>query len=260
MKVEPLKGLTILNTRAQHQAGPLTKALKNNGATVIEIPLIKLQYPDDTTDLDEAISRLQLYDWIVFTSVNSVRFFMAYLEKKSLSLQIIQQLKIAAVGEKTARNIEKQGYAVRTFPSVYDADHLAEQLVKYVKKHERILYPKSRLSREVLPKVLRENGFQIDDPILYETIFSEDNKETLNELIKKRKIDMITFTSPSTVHSFFRQLYVNLTKEVKSSISFAVIGPVTGDALATYGVKEMVVPKVYTIEGLVDEIVKTFQS
>ncbi|MDQ0256487.1 uroporphyrinogen-III synthase [Evansella vedderi] len=251
----PLQGLQILNTRAEHQASSLTQKLENYGGTVIEVPLISMERTRSIQPVYEAIHSLHNYHWIVFTSANSVIFFFDTLRELGLGKSTLEHLKIAAVGSKTKKVIEEKGFSIQLVPEIFDGEHLSASLLKVLKENERVLFPRSHLSRDILTKELKKANIEIDNPIVYETQLNFSKKDQLNDLLEKEQIDLIIFTSPSTVQSFFQQVEKRILEKSVQKLQFAVIGSITAKALRDAGIDKMIEPEEYTIEGLVHEIV-----
>ncbi|MDG5786889.1 uroporphyrinogen-III synthase [Evansella sp. AB-P1] len=265
----PLRHCRILNTRAVHQAASLTNKLQSYGGIVEEVPLISMRKPTDMKPILTAIHDLNTYKWIVFTSANTVQFFFDLLENENISPDEFTSLKVAAVGTKTKEKLIEKGFHPDVVPRIFDGEHLANEIILSINKEQRtqmeqgslrVLIPRSQLSRDVLPEKLKAANIDVDTPVAYETSFNLSNKSKLNELLIQDQLDLITFTSPSTVHSFFKQVKPEVVQTKLSSIHFAVIGGVTAEALKGYGIKEYIVPKSYTIENLISEIVKVLSK
>ncbi|MBU9721945.1 MULTISPECIES: uroporphyrinogen-III synthase [Bacillaceae] len=246
-----LHGKSILNTRAVHQAAELTKKLEEYGGEVIEFPLISISEPKDPRAVKEAIQKMENYQWLVFTSANSVDFFIHYLKQAGKETTLLKEYKVAAVGNKTVMALEDFEVEVDLVPKQFDGVHLTEELVKVVSGP--VLFPRSNLSSNHLINVLQNHNIKVDAPFVYETTYNFSNKIALNEALKLKHIDIITFTSPSTVHSFFQQ--VNHSDKSLHDLSYAVIGTVTAKALKGYGISEMIIPDSFTIESMVEAMI-----
>lgn len=135
--------------------------------------------------------------------------------------------KIAAVGVKTKLELEKRGYHVDFVPTSFVAEAFAEEFVKRLSGNERILFPKGSLARDVIPVALREMGVSLDELIVYGTKENVEKKWELIEALKVGKVDIITFTSPSTVTSFVRLLDGTNWREWTKKCTIACIGPIT---------------------------------
>ncbi|MFA9558631.1 uroporphyrinogen-III synthase [Evansella sp. AB-rgal1] len=253
----PLQGVRILNTRAAHQAAPLTSLLESYGGSVLELPLISMKRTEDLHPMIDALHNIEDYDWIIFTSANTVQFFFDLIEEEGIDRVLFARMKVAAVGEKTVKKLESYGVLPHLVPSVYDGEHLADDLLSKLQGEERVLFPRSNLARDAIVSRLRGRNITIADPVLYETNYEMDDKKRLREVLSRNHLDVITFTSPSTVHSFFSQL----GKEVElGSVQFAVIGDITKNALQKYGVDNIIAPKTFTIQHMVKEIITTLSE
>lgn len=198
-----LAGKTVLVTRAQHQAKQMSVAVKEKSGIPLEIPLLRMEGMSHR-QIQHIGGQLHSYDWVIFTSKNGVAFFLDSLRKK-----LPAKTKIAAVGVKTRLELEKRGYQVDFVPTSFVAEVFAEEFVKRLSGNECILFPKGNLARDVIPVALREIGVSLEELIVYGT---EENVEKRQELIvalEVGKVDIITFTSPSTVTSFVRLLEGN---------------------------------------------------
>jgi uroporphyrinogen III methyltransferase/synthase len=254
---KPLFGRSILVTRAKNQAKELTEKLSELGAEVVEIPTIEIKPPDSFEPLDQAIKRLGgrgklAYRWLIFTSRNGVDFFwkrLAYLKK---DVRILAQVKIAAIGPATAKAIEEKGLCLDFIPEEYRAEALIEGFKKIGVKGQRILIPRAKVAREVLPEKLREMGAQVEVVEAYQTVIKREVGPILRQVLTERSIDIITFTSSSTVKSFINLL--NGEIDLLQGTKIATIGPITAETAQKLGLKVDIVARDYTILGLVKAI------
>ena len=255
-----LQDLCFLNTRASHQASSLTKKLEMYGGEVIEIPLISIKKPFDIEALKQAVKRLDSFHWLIFTSVNSVDFFFEVLKEENMDLKQLVHLKFAVVGSKTSQRLEDYGFKATLVPDVYDGNHLAKALTEVVEQGENVLFPRSSLSRDLLIKTLEKKEIAVTAPIVYQTVANKSQQTALNELIRYGKLDIIIFTSPSAVKSFFKQLDTSANFNNLDLIKFAVIGSVTANALEKAGVSKMILPDIFTVDSLVQAIIKDIRE
>ena len=238
-----LAGKTVLITRAQHQAKQMSVAVKERSGIPLEIPLLRMEGTSHRR-IHHTARQLHSYDWVIFTSKNGVTFFLDGLEKK-LPLTI----KIAAVGVKTKLELEKRGYQVHFVPTSFVAEVFAEEFLKELSGNERILFPKGNLARDVIPVKLRGIGVSLDELIVYGTKVNVEKKQELITALKVRKVNVITFTSPSTVDSFVRLLEGTNWREWTKKCTIACIGPITEKEANLY-FSHVIVPKEYTVEAL----------
>ena len=238
-----LAGKTVLITRAQHQAKQMSVAVKEKSGIPLEIPLLHMEGMSHR-QIQHIEGQLHSYDWVIFTSRNGVAFFLDSLNKK-LPLTI----KIAAVGVKTKLELEKRGYQVHFVPTSFVAEAFAEEFLKELSGNERILFPKGNIAREVIPVALREIGVSLDELIVYGTKVNIEKKQELIAALKLGKVDIITFTSPSTVTSFVRLLEGANWREWTKKCPIDCIGPITEKEASRY-FPSVIVPKEYTVEAL----------
>ncbi|HET7273267.1 MAG TPA: uroporphyrinogen-III C-methyltransferase, partial [Rubrobacter sp.] len=197
----PLFGRRVVVTRARAQAGDLSADLVRLGAEVHEFPTIEIRPPEDYGPLDAAIRGLDSFDWIVFTSVNGVEAFIQRLRHHGLDLRAVpRKSKLAAIGPATAQEIEEAGFRVDVVPEEYRAEALIGALGALA--GERVLIPRAKVAREILPEKLREAGAEVVVPPAYESVPSSEGKEELSRRLLSGEIDCVTFTASSTVENF----------------------------------------------------------
>jgi uroporphyrinogen III methyltransferase/synthase len=244
----------ILITRAREQAEEFSNLLKDYGAEVIAFPTIAIAPPGDWRRLDKAIEKLDTYDWIIFTSVNGVRFFTGRLKEKGVDTTVLDGKKLCAIGPRTQRELEEMGFTVHFRPAEYRAEAVAEGLRAQNIQGQKILLPRAREARRLLPDALREGGALVDEVEAYQTVRPAKGRHSL-EANLKRGIDVVVFTSPSTVRNFMGVLS---DKTALNGVKVAVIGPVTGETARNYGLESSIFPSEYTIPSLVQAIVEHF--
>lgn len=258
----PLLGKRILITRALSQADELRTKLEMSGAEVVEFPTIKIVLPKDFSDLDLAISKLKKneYDWVIFTSVNGVLYFVNRVKKIKEDLKILRNATIAAIGPKTADELRKLGIGVDYIPLKYRAEEVAQGLIEQGIEGKRILLPRAQEAREALPKLLKKARALVDVITTYVTLPENSFVErTIGEL-KEKKVDIIIFTSSSTARNFFKLLKNKLDlKGILDKTSIACIGPVTSKTVKELGLSADIVAEKYTIDGLVEAILKSVE-
>jgi uroporphyrinogen III methyltransferase/synthase len=258
MKNRPLAGKKILITRAREQSEPFSGSLKKLGAEPIEFPTIEIVPPLRWEEMDRAVDRIKSYDWIVFTSANGVKFFFQRTGERDLSFRFPPSLKVCAIGPATASQLKKEGVRVDYTPKEFVAEAILEGFRKMTVQGKRILLARVRQARDVLPKGLRKMGAEVDVVEAYRTIKPKGGQRRLRRLLTEDKVDVITFTSSSTVNHFVDLLKgVNL-KRALEGIAIACIGPVTARTAKEWGMKIHIQPQEYTIPGLTQAIVRYF--
>jgi len=252
----PLFGRKILVTRARSQSASFVSNLLSKGAMVLASPMIDIVPIDQNLAFDQSIDDLADYDWVVFTSTNSVMIFYRKLREKGKDSRSFGHVKICAVGKKTTEALHQVGI----FPDFVPSESSGATIAKEIKNiaHQRILVPRSRIGRPELLDGLRERQAIVDDIPIYDTVKVE--REEQNEMLEKLKkgdIDMVTFTSSSTAENFFTIL--DEPRSAMKNVRIAVIGQSTARAVMTHGLKCDIIADQPLIENLTDNIVEFYR-
>ena len=259
-ETKPLYGRKIVVTRAREQASDFAEALAELGAEVIEFPTIEIVPPKSWAELDAALGKLGSYDWIVFTSVNGVGYFVKRLFEKDMDIRDLKGLKVLAIGPKTAEAVRALGVKVDFVPKEYRAESIIEGM-KDDMAGKKILIPRAKVAREVLPEEMRKLGAEVTIAECYETIRPEANKEKVRALFEEKQIDAVTFTSSSTVENFV-SMWGSREEALKlmNGVTVASIGPITSDTARGLGLNPTIEPKQFTTAALAQELEKRFQK
>lgn len=257
--VSVLSGKRIVVTRPRTQAGELARRLSELGAEVIDFPTISIEPPMDYAPMDRAIEQLEQYDWLFFTSVNGVQSFFDRLRHLGKNSQCIKHLKVVAIGPETAGRLEAEGIHVYLVPAKYQSEGILEELDPAEIRGGRILMPRAAKAREILPETLRQWGAAVDVVQAYKTVLPQDRQFGLHELFQKQ-IDVITFTSSSTVENFLGLLNGEDPSRILQGLVVACIGPITARTAIERGLRVDIVSSEFTISGLVAAIVKFYDS
>jgi hydroxymethylbilane synthase len=253
-----LRGKRILITRARSQSSEFATRLRKFGAEVIEFPTIEILPPSRWEGLDRAIHELKSYDWVIFTSANGVHFFWQRLKAKRKNLSLFSSLKVAAIGPATAKKLKEKGIQVAYTPKEFVAEGMLKEFEKVELKGKRILLARAKKARDILPKGLRKMGAKVDVVEAYRTVKPKGGVKRLKEILVKKKIDAITFTSSSTVNHFVELLKKEDFKKLLKDMAIACIGPVTTKTAKGWGMKVHIQPKEYTIPALTQAILDYF--
>ncbi len=246
----PLLGRRVVVTRARHQASGLVRRLESLGGCCLEFPTISIHPLDDYSPVDAAIADLDLYHWIIFTSVNGVLHFWNRLRGANLDTRALSYCRVAAIGPATADALRDRGVHPDFVPDKYVAESVVQGLLDLGIKGSRVLVPRAREAREVLPRQLREAGVTVDVLPVYETRLAEQKGDS--PLDMEDVPEYVTFTSSSTVRNFFSLASPEQVKGLSSrGMRFACIGPVTADTLRGFGFNPDIVAEEYTVPGLV---------
>ncbi len=249
-----LHGKRILVTRAKAQASALSLKIKELGGIPIEMPLITCKEISDKTAINYVLSSLHTYDWLVFTSKNGIDFFFQELSNLNGSIVLPSSCKIAVVGKKTEEVLTSYEIKADLIPEYYVAESLLESLLKVVKKGEKVLIPRGNLARNVIPEGLRNQNIDVTDLDVYETVVEKNSKEQLYNFIKYEKIDIVTFTSSSTVDNFVQLLEGTNWRNYIGKIMFASIGPITTETMLKHELPVHTEPENYTIDDMLRSI------
>ncbi|MGM7702207.1 uroporphyrinogen-III synthase [Pseudalkalibacillus sp. Hm43] len=248
---KPLSGQKILITRSEEQALPFVRSIEKKGGEALVIPLLSFQSPNDPKMIKQAVQKLHSYQWVIFTSQNAVRFFMESLEEAGQPIERLHTCKVAAIGKKTLERLEAYGVNVDFYPSEFVAEQFAKEFIEWIQPGEKILLPHGNLARTTIRDELLENGYEVDAVITYETVADTYRKAELREAITNASVDIVTFTSSSTVHFFFELLGDGTALE---GCLTACIGPITAETLEQYAITPDIIAEEYTIDGLVQSI------
>lgn len=256
----PLFGKKIIVTRARVQSSDFTELLENNGASVVEFPTIDIVPPDDWTELDKAIDRLSDYNWIIFTSVNGVKYFLQRLRERGHDVRDLKGIKLCTIGPRTAEEVECLGIKVDFIPAEYKAEGIIEGLGKESLKGQKVLIPRAEVAREVLPEELKRLGAVVDVVDTYKTVRPVGDVEKVKKLLTEKKIDAVTFTSSSTVENFVAMFPDTDIKTLLNGVTVASIGPITKETAEKLGIRTDIMPKDYTIPALTEALVEHFKN
>lgn len=254
-----LQGKTVVITRPLTQAAEMAQLLEARGALPYLFPVIETVLVEDVAQLEEAVQQLHTYDWLVFTSMNAVKFFFQYIEQKEQSRQVytkVKQIKIAAIGPKTAKALAAKGIEITELPQAYVQESLVDFLKEKADPGERVLFPKAEYTRNVFKEELEEYGLLIKEVPIYKTQPVQQEGGAFLEKLKRKEIDVLTFTSSSTVISFIsifeqnEQGVVDEFRKYLAQLVIASIGPITTRTAREYGLSVQVEAQEYTIEGL----------
>ena len=256
---KPLSAKRIVVTRAREQASSMVAMLADLGADVLECPTIKVVPPISWTDLDAAIADLPAYDWLIFTSVNGVKYFFDRLFENNRDVRALHHIKTACIGPETARRLSEFGIKTDILPKSYVAESVVEAFAPENVKNKKILIPRAETARPVLPAELKKMGAAVDEIAVYRTQPVLDNQALLISGLEENEIDMVTFTSSSTVTNFKSLLPADRINDLMAGVSVACIGPVTAETAKDLGFNVDIVAEKFTIPGLCEAIIRHFQ-
>lgn len=250
----PLLGKRIVVTRAREQASSLVQALTDLGAAVLECPTIDVIPPESWEALDAAIERIADYQWIVFTSVNGVKYFFQRLFAHNRDVRVLGHLSTCAIGPATAEALLDFGIKTDILPKSYRAEAIVESFRSLDAAGKRILLPRAEEARPILPVELAKMGALVEEVTAYRTRAAEESKDLLLESLQASEVDMVTFTSSSTVKNFKSLLPEERISTLMTPVTVASIGPITTETAAGEGFIVDVTAETFTVPGLVAAI------
>lgn len=259
----PLFGKKILVTRTREQASELMVGLEEYGANCIECSTINIEPVESYEVLDEEFERLNEYHWILFTSLNGIKYFFKRMYEKGMDARDLKGPSIGAVGKSTADLLHEYGVNADLIPPTFTGEGLAESLLDQGVEGRNVLIPRAMQAREILPETLRGAGAQVTVAPVYQNVLPADRKEALKEELAKGDVDMLTFTSSSTVRNFLSMLDAESEEQVKEmldGVKIVAIGPITAKTVTDNGLSVDLQPESYTIAAMTEAIVEYYSK
>ena len=251
---KPLAGRFVVVTRPRAQAQTFAALLEEAGATVLLVPTIVIEPPVSWEPLDRALDRIGDYGWAVFTSVNGVEMTRRRLEERGREMGVLRGRRLAAIGPATAGALRDLGLEPEVVPEEYVAEGLAESLRGLICPGERVLLARASDTRDVLVRELEAAGAQVDEVPAYRTRPAHEDAEELHRALATGRVDVVTFTSSSTVRHFAGLFPSGDLPRLLSGVAIACIGPVTRATAGELGLQARIVPREYTIPALAHAI------
>lgn len=254
----PLAGRRILVTRAAHQAGKLSDGLRALGAEPVEVPVLEIRPPESFKALDAAIGALASYDWLIFTSANTVQALVERAVGLQVPVAIPEQAQVAAVGGATAAALRDAGLPVSFIPKKYVAESLLAGLaVDWAGK--RVLLARAAVARDVIPDALRSAGASVDVVDAYRNVLPSDAADKLRAAIAGG-LDAATFTSSSSVTHLAEAAAAAGVGFPLDEVRAVSIGPITSGTLREKGWEPAAEADPHDVAGLVSAVMRIFQD
>ncbi len=253
-----LFGKRIVVTRSRAQTSEFADRLLELGAEVLMVPTIKIVPPENWRPVDEAINRIDRYDYLIFTSVNGVSSFFERLNHQNLDARALANATVWAIGPATAQRLKEFGITADVQPEKFVAESILDMFKQYNVRNKRILLPRADIARPTLREGLEEMGDQVDEVTVYKTVVDENQPPETIERIRRGDFDLVTFTSSSTVHNFASMIGKEQLLKSISTARIACIGPITRSTAESFGMSVSIQPENYTIPDFVDAIVRFY--
>lgn len=254
----PLFGKRVLVTRPLAQADALRAPLEELGAEVLAQPAIAIEPPDSWEAVDKALTSLDLYDWIAFSSVNGVRAFLGRLPELGLDVRAFGNVRLAAIGPGTADELARFHLRADVVPDVHEAEALAQALIARIAERpikNRVLLVRASRGREVLAEQLLAAQAHVEQVVVYRSVDLHTPDPAIAAQLREGRIDWVTITSSAIARSAARLFGEDLRQAKLASIS-----PITSATLRELGFEPAAEAETYTMQGVVDAILSYEQA
>jgi uroporphyrinogen III methyltransferase/synthase len=254
----PLFGKRVMITRTREQASELVSLMEEAGANCMEFATISIVQPDSHTVIDQALNDIGHYDWLLFTSLNAVKYFFARLFGKNMDARDLKGLKIGVVGKATADALAAYCLKADLIPEKFTGEGLAASLLEQGVQGKKILLPRAQDAGEVLVDNLTAGGANVTVAPVYKNIRPANQQMALRLEFEEKNIDMVTFTSSSTVTNFLKMLGAENQEELDrllDGVLLVAIGPITANTARNNGLTIHIQPEKHTIPEMVSSII-----
>ena len=248
----PLFGKRVLVTRSRTQSADLVDRLERAGAEPVEVPTIEIQPVEDTGEIDSELANLTDYDWVVFTSTNTVEQLFGRLDALGRDARLFHTSRLAAIGTATAASLRERGVVADLVSRESVSQSLIDGLQEQGVAGQRILLPGAEARPERLRRGLELLGAVVRSVILYRTALPSSAGARLAEALESG-VDVVTFTSSSTVTNLMALLDGDVYRI--EGVGIACIGPVTAETARKAGLNVDILAEDSTAAGLVEAIV-----
>ncbi|GAB2462506.1 bifunctional uroporphyrinogen-III C-methyltransferase/uroporphyrinogen-III synthase [Streptomyces incanus] len=235
---KPMFGWKVLVPRTKEQAASLSDQLRSYGAVPHEVPTIAVEPPRTPQQMERAVKGLVTgrYEWIAFTSVNAVKAVREKFEEYGLDARAFAGIKVAAVGDQTAKALIAFGVKPDLVPSgEQSAAGLLDDWPPYdpvFDPIDRVFLPRADIATETLVAGLIDLGWEVDDVTAYRTVRASPPPAETREAIKGGGFDAVLFTSSSTVRNL-----VGIAGKPHNVTVIACIGPATAKTAEEHGLR-----------------------
>jgi uroporphyrinogen-III synthase len=268
VNTQALEGRRVLVTRGARQSQKLSDGLRSLGAVPVEVPVIEIQPPASYEPLDEALSRLSSYDWLILTSSNTVRVLLERASHLGIDLAQARHLSVAAVGPGTAAEAGRANLLVRWIPETYVAEGLVAGLRDQMRRDgmekvemgpRRVLLARAAIARDVIPDALRKAGAEVDVVDAYRNVLPDAAPGELRQAVA-RGLDAATFTSSSSATHLEGAALLAGVRFPLDGVRAVSIGPVTSRTLFELGWEPEAEAASHDIPGLIEAVVRAFAN
>jgi uroporphyrinogen III methyltransferase/synthase len=254
---KPLFGRRILVTGSKQQAFQIARNVEELGAVAHLLPTIKVTKPHSWKDLDEALSNLSGFDYIIFPSINSVKFFFYRLKEEDYDIRQLHGIALGAIGENTINELTRRMVKVELpSPQAGLEDFFATIQNKGLRR-KRILVPGSKESKGRIATFLKKLGNHVVTANTYRLVDEEIKAHELREAFASPGVDLVIFTCPTSVRNFCSVIRGAPWEKLARELKIAAVGPLTAQAATAAGLNPTIVPPAFTLSSLITEVVNT---
>jgi uroporphyrinogen III methyltransferase/synthase len=263
---QPLAGRTVVITRALAQSAEFAAELERYGARVVACPTIEITAPESYAPLDEAIENLYGYDWVIFTSVNGVDYFLKRLTELGRDTSEMDELRVCSIGEATAVRLRDAQIHVDVVPEQFKAEGVFDALINYLGGVGalyalNVLIPRAAVARDYLPLTLEGAGARVDTVAVYRTVRPETSERgRIEALLAGGAVDCITFTSASTINNFAQLFDTDDLSQLLDGVQVACIGDITAGTAAEHNLRVHIQPTEHTTTALARAIAAHYEK
>ena len=233
---DPLRGQTVLVTRPAEQAGSLREHLERQGVSVIVHPAIEIKPPADFSKLDASLATLKRtdsYQWVVFVSGNGVKHFFDRLKQQDLSIDLLKDRNVAAIGAATLAQLETVGIRKVRSPAVSNSESLAELIIEQA-SGQRVLIIRADRGSDELANRLKGATIDFEEVVAYRSTDVKSADPAVVKMISEGKIDWVTMTSSAIASSSIR-LFGDAITNSGGKVKTVSISPRTSQAMRDLG-------------------------
>lgn len=254
---ELLQNKLFISTRPTGQSDELKRLFAENGADLLEMPLIEIQQLSPNPQDQILLNKLDQFQWLIFTSPNGVRCFFAILDDQGITI-LPDHFKIGVIGKKTKKTVEGFGFQVAFLNPGNTAEEFVPAFIQEIKTQSEkptVLLILGNLARNFIQDKLKEHA-SCSRINVYETLAPKNINEESLDLIRTNRYEMLIFTSPSTIQNFIK-LQLNIPLE---NLRIACIGEVTAREAKKQGILPLVVAEDASLQGIVQSIKQSYSK
>ena len=253
-----LTGKRVVITRATVQSEALARELRERGAIPAVLPLVSFAEPKEIAPLDEALGRIEQFDWLILTSAQVVRAMMQRgVDLERPLVRTGGKLRIACVGPVTAEAARQAGLSVELVAKTHNGVALANELGSRI-QGLKVLLPRSNRANPDLPAALRRYGADVSEVIAYQTLQVAEVDRERWERIAEGEADAVLFFSPSAVQNFAELFGAEKLLALQTKLAIIAVGPVTAKTLRGVGIEHAILAADTTAESVVEALVEHF--